>query len=223
MSSTDAPRGHALNGNGKANIASQLTPGHLADLRASGLNDETIERCGFHSLRTADSIQRTPGWKGFGDQLGDCLAIPFFGADGKPTGYSRLKSDRPRLGKEDGKPIKYEAPKGKGNRAYFPPETLAVLHETSIPLVLTEGEKKAAKADQERFPCIGITGVWSWQRKQTKDKDGKPMGKRDLIPDLAALPWQGRLVHLSFDSDAATNPQVRNAEWEFAKALARSG
>jgi hypothetical protein len=36
--------------------------------------------------------------------------------------------------------------------------------DSSVPLVITEGEKKAARADQEDIPTVSIVGVWGWQK-----------------------------------------------------------
>jgi putative DNA primase/helicase len=201
----------------------KLLPQHLTDLRTSGLSDAQIHRCGLYSLQAPASIQKVLNWKGYKGGLGDCLAFPFRNAEGKTNGYVRLKPDRPRRSKEDGKPIKYESPKGSANRAYFPPGTLAVLKDASIPLLITEGEKKSAKGDQDGFPCVGLVGVYGWHKKRPKDNDGKPQGERELIDDLAAIAWQGRLVYLCFDSDTITNPQVRLAEWHLAQTLRRHG
>jgi hypothetical protein len=133
-------------------------------LEKSGLSAEQIKACGFFSLTNREEIRKALRWKGYRGELGDCLAIPFFDAEGNPVdGYCRLKPDRPRTGKEDGKPIKYESPKGLNNRAYFPPGTRAVLNNPSAPLLIVEGEKKAAKGDQEGFHCIGLVGVYGWQ------------------------------------------------------------
>jgi putative DNA primase/helicase len=207
-------------GNGVAN--EKILPQHLADLRKSGLSDATIAACAFRSLEAPASVQEVLRWMRYRGELGPCLCIPFIDAEGKPTGYCRLKPDRPRKSKEDGKPIKYESPKGCANRAYFPPRTLAALRDASAALVITEGEKKAAKADQEGFPCVGIVGVYGWQKRRPK-KDGKPVGERQVIDDVAQIPWQGRLVYIAFDSDAATNSNVRRAEGHLAKALASKG
>jgi len=208
------------NCNGTGN--GRLLPQHLADLRKSGLSDTTITACELYSLQTPASVLKVLRRKR-GIDLGACLAIPFFDAAGKALAYVRLKPDKPRTAKEDGKPIKYESPVGLPNHAYFPPATRPVLQDVSVPLLITEGEKKAAKSSQEGFACIGLTGVWSWQKKQAKDKDGKPQGERELIPDLAAVAWQGRPVFIVFDSDAVTNPSVRRAEWELAECLKRQG
>src|SRR5262249_45356520 len=111
----------------------------------------------------------------------------------------------------------------KQGRRQGDPRTLAALKNAAAPLIFTEGEKKAAKSDQEGFPCIGLIGVSGWQKKRAKDKHGKPQGQRHLLDALAAIPWQGRLVYVCFDSDASTNPNVRKAEWHLAEALVLAG
>jgi putative DNA primase/helicase len=201
----------------------RLLPHHLADLRKSGLSDEQIARCGFTSFEAPATVEKVLRWKRYEGELGACLAIPFADTIGEPTGYCRLKPDRPRTAKEDGKAIKYESPKGSSNLAYFPPGTLAALKDPAAALVITEGEKKAAKADQEGVPTIGLVGVYGWQKKRAKGKDGEPEGERQLIDGLAGIPWQGRPVYLCFDSDAAENRNVRLAEWHLAETLARHG
>jgi P4 family phage/plasmid primase-like protien len=201
----------------------RLLPQHLADLRKSGLSDEQIALCGFTSFEAAGTIQSVLKWKRYKGQLGACLVIPFLDADGNGTGYTRLKPDRPRTAKEDGKAIKYESPKGSANRPYFPPHTRSVLRDVSVPLVIVEGEKKAARADQDRIATIGLVGVYGWQKKRRRDADGQAQGPRELIDGLADLAWQGRLVYLAFDSDAASNINVRRAEWNLAEVLAGLG
>jgi putative DNA primase/helicase len=209
--------------NGTGHSHPTLLPHHLADLRKSGLSDEQIGGCGFHSLQAPDSIQTALRWKGYRGELGDCLAFPFLDAAGnRVPGYLRLKPDRPRKAK-DGKPVKYESPKGAANLPYFPPGTVAALQFPDSPMVITEGEKKAAKTDQDGFPCIGLVGVYGWQRKREKDKDNKPKGERELIDGLASIRWSGRTVYVCFDSDAATNPLVRLAEWHLTQVLLRHG
>ena len=109
------------------------------------------------------------------------MCFPYFGADGKPFGYVRLKRDKPRM--KHGKPIKYESPKESQNRAYFPPGTRGALADPTKPLILTEGEKKAAKADQEGFACIGLTGVDCFLKKAERDGTGQRIGQKELADD----------------------------------------
>jgi hypothetical protein len=207
-----------------ANGKPLLLPQHLADLRRSGLSDDQIAACGFYSVADPSGVARLLGWRSPARRLGPCLAIPYPGPDGQPTGYVRLKPDRPRAAKQDGKPIKYESPVGQGNRLYVPPHTRqALAHDPSPPLLITEGEKKAARADQDRFPCLGLVGVYGWQKKRVKDAGGNPEGPRELIEDLGAIAWQGRTVSIVFDSDAAEKKEVRWAEWHLAQALTAAG
>jgi P4 family phage/plasmid primase-like protien len=204
-------------------FSGKLFPHHLADLHKSGLSDPTIAACDFRSLEAPASIQHVLHWKRYRGELGPCLCIPFPDIDGNPTGYCRLKPDRPRKNKDDGRPIKYESPKGASNLPYFPASIPPVLKDATAQLIITEGEKKAAKATQEGFPCIGLVGVWGWQRKRARDQDGKAIGDRHLIGALAAVPWSGRHVLICFDSDAVTNRNVREAEWHLAQVLIREG
>jgi Domain of unknown function (DUF3854) len=199
-----------------------LLPHHVRELRNSGLSDETIGASGIRSLTEPAKVQDHLRWKRSADRLGPCLAFPYPGPDRKPTDYVRLKPDKPRNGKKN-RPIKYEAPVGQENRLYVPWRTREALRDAGNPLVITEGEKKALKADQEGFPCVGLGGVWAWQLKRPRDKDGRPQGERQLIPDLDQLLWKGRSVSIVFDSDAATNPKLRQAERHLAAALTARG
>jgi len=205
-------------------LDSILLPQHLADLRRSGLSDEQIRRCGFRSSSDAEQIGRWLRWQKPAKVLGPCLVIPFAGADAKFLEYVRVKPDRPRTARgKGGKPIKYESPVGAPNRAYFPPATRAALRDTSTPMIITEGEKKAAKADQEGFACIGLVGVYGFQKARPKDADGKGQGPRELIADLAAVAWRGRKVLIAFDSDLTEKPGVRWAEFHLAETLQHTG
>src|SRR5260370_33188503 len=133
----------AVPGANEVPLETILFPGHLADLRKSGLNDSTIRACGFWSLADPKKVKEILRWKAYQGQLGDCLVIPFRDSKGLPLGYSRLKPDRPRVAK-DGKLVKYESPKGVANQSYFPPGTLAALMYPSKPLIISEGDQKAA-------------------------------------------------------------------------------
>jgi hypothetical protein len=202
----------------QANGHISVLPQHLDDLRRSGLTDETIVACRFFSVADPSTIARCLGWKPPADSLGPCLAIPFPDLKGDFNGYVRLKPDRPRKIKTDGKFAKYESPRGKGNRAYFPISALPAILSPTAPLLIVEGEKKAAAATQAGFPTVGLTGVWNWQRKRT-NKDGP----RELINDLAAVPWKGRPVVIVFDSDLVEKPEIALAELNLGRVLEAAG
>ncbi len=197
-----------------------LSEKHLADLHKSGLSDDQIAKCGFRTSRNSSTVTAVLKWTGTGSKsLGECLTIPYFRASGEEiplTEFARIKPDNPR--RNDGKPIKYESPKGSCSRLYLPPSTWQFLSDSSMSLVFTEGEKKAAKADQEGFACIGLGGVWSWSKP--RDDKSKPF---ELIPDFEHVTLVGSEVFIVFDSDLAENENVQRAEWELTQALERRG
>jgi hypothetical protein len=197
---------------------------HLADLQRSGLNADTIQAAALHSVETR-RVRELLNWNlAMRDGLGACLAIPFFDLDGNGTSLVRLKPDQPRKDR-DGKPIKYESPKGSTNLPYFPPlgAVLAAIKDPSQPLLITEGEKKALKAAQDGFACVGLVGVSGWSKRRPKGEDGRAKGRRELLDQLAALPLRGRAVFISYDSDAVQKIEVRREEWALAQALGDHG
>ena len=65
-------------------------------------------------------------------------------------------------------------------------------------IIITEGEKKALKADQEGFAVISVPGVWGWRSV-------------DALRELAAIDWEGRRAVIAFDSDVTRKPDVKAA------------
>jgi hypothetical protein len=194
-----------------------LTPQHLADLRASGLSDDTIHAAGLYSVTDADTVKQLLGWKWSAAKLGSCLVFPF-AQDG---GYTRVKPDRPRM--SHGRVAKYEAPAGQPNRAYFPPGVAATLADPGASVIICEGEKKSLCGAQHGFACVGLVGVWSWCKRRSRNAAGRGVGRFQLIADLDAVSWSGRTVCIAFDSDAADKPDVQWAEHHLAETLAARG
>ncbi len=100
--------------------------------------------------------------------------------------------------------------------AYFPanwqdwPKTLA----GERPLIITEGELKAAAGCANDFPTIGLGGVHNWR--------SLPKGVA-FLPELEAIAWARRYVYITFDSDYMTNPAVCSALKELAQELVQRG
>ena len=188
----------------------RLHPNHLADLRSSGLSDATIQAAGIYSEIDLGRLTRILGWNNVPRKLSPSLVFPYFGVDGA-NGYSRVKPDDPRVCQ--GKPVKYESPKGRPNQAYLPPGTRCRLDDGQEMLLITEGEKKALALDQAGFVTVGLVGVWGW----------KVARQQRLLPELETLPWRGREVQIVFDSDVRHNPDVQNAETMLAAILRRAG
>ena len=192
---------------------------HLADLRASGLSDETVRLSGIYTETNPECISKLLGWSHPASGVGDAMVIPFADVDGKPTTFHRLKLDRPVIGK-DGKPRKYESRKGGGTAIYMPPLARKYAKDVSVPLVVGEGEKKALKADQEGFACVGLGGCWNWTDPAAPLG---PNGTKPLHADFGGFTLKGRTVIVAFDSDIVYKPDVKHAEWQLARSLIEAG
>ncbi len=165
-----------------------LHPDALADLRRSGLSDETIARCGLQSVRPAGlEACPIPG-------VVHALTFPYYALDGSPSDFQRWKLF---YDGEPGDKPKYWQPKGSDPQPYFPPLVAwqSLASDPTQTLLITEGEKKALAACQFGLPCLGIAGVWNWRAKLDS-------GERLVLPGLDQIIWPGRTVELVPDSDA---------------------
>lgn len=190
----------------------KLIPQHIKHLKESGIDKRTASANRVYSVSDPIEAASMLKWASPSDSLVPAIAFPFRNRHGKPTGFTRLRPDHPRL--KDGRSVKYEQPIGVSCRAYFPIQSVIAIRKPHKPLILTEGEKKAIKADAEGFPCIGLTGVFAWQKKGQPEK---------LIPDLNQIIWKKRAVYIVFDSDAIKNSNVREAERRLSAVLRRRG
>jgi putative DNA primase/helicase len=211
----ECPPRHQGNSKAGADILDaleRLLPNHLADLRQSGLSDEAIARGGYYSDSDPKRLKLILNGS-IPKRMGSALVIPFRDFDGNLNGYRRIKPDNPRRNR-DGKAIKYESPRGVPNKVYIPWGTIEHLDDPKSDLLITEGEKKAAKADQEGFACLGLVGVFGWKEGRKADR---------LLRDLEAISWNGRRVFVVFDSDLAVNENVRDAAARLAAQLRNHG
>ncbi len=182
-----------------------LYPDHLADLRKSGLSTESIKAMGVYSL-PREKIGELLGWTPQGVE--SALVFPYPGTDGFP----RLKIFPPQQD-EDGHTIKYLQPKGSGVRLYVLPQVRGVLNDPTLPLYMTEGEKKAALLAQVGKMAVGLGGIWNWRNKENPQP----------IAELDEIVWKGRLVYLVPDSDAKHNDQVLLAVYALGRVLEQRG
>lgn len=179
--------------------ATAFHPDHLADLRKSGLSDETIEQAGLYSVRPNDIKRVTAVLK-----VESLLAIPY------APEFTRYKVFPTTL-KVQGKKLRYTQPKGSGVHVYVPPATRAIVPDAMIPIGIVEGEKKALKACQEGVMCLAIGGLWNW------------LEAGRLIPELKAIPWKGRRVTLFPDSDTWKRQDLLEAVYRLGSALEAEG
>ena len=192
-----------------------LHDNHRRQLHESGIEDEWIKAEGIYSednIATLSAIVQ----KRYPKKCGPAMVIPFRDAvTGDHNGFRRLRPDNPRKERGRDRFIKYESPKGAGNRAYLPKPVIDKLPETSCELFITEGEKKSIAASYNGFPTIGLVGIYGWKPDKSKVDS--------LIPDLDVVKWNGRRVFIVFDSDAADKPQIVEAENRLAAVLTSKG
>lgn len=193
-----------------------LHPEDLADLRRSGLSDETIASMGCYSA-DADTIRLGTGV----DKISSGgYSLPY-------TGISDQTGDpyvRWRLRHPTGK-MRYASGRGDDPQLYIPP-ALASLPHADL-LIVTEGEKKAAKAVQEGIPCVAVQGVWSWcdpdSRAAEKEEEDGISSETDPLAELMVLAKGYRRVLVLGDSDLLSNRQARQGFERLAKSLASRG
>ena len=154
--------------------------------------------------------------------------------------YWQGKPQNPRTDK-DGKVCKYEAVKGGGNRPYLPPVPRSVrrliakrhgcevpppdtrfwvwlTQHPEIPIVITEGAKKALALLSLGYVAIALYGVNAGYRKLPGDQ-------RALLPELLPYVTNQRRITLTFDQDEKpkTRRRVNVALWRFGSLLSAAG
>lgn len=195
----------------------------LAKLAASGLDANDAKRLGIDILEPNETARLHPAFKplpalrlAYRDPRDPTKPLtpqprhpPFYRLRylAQPAGFTQVT---------DAKPLRYVQEPGSGVCAYFPanhdwPKTLK---DAETPLLITEGELKAAKGCKEDFVTIGLGGVYNFK----KTSDGIT-----FLPELEAVNWVRRIVHIVFDSDLKSNPMVAQALNELAQELFERG
>lgn len=186
----------------------------------SGVSTDVVKDAGLYSVddpKAAAKLlgRRVVAWK----PVLPVLVFPYFVPGQRDPVLFRGKPAQPMptRGREGGESFaKYLSPAKSGTHLYFPPGLLDEEARASarVPLLITEGEKKALSADSHGFACLGLTGVHQWHPK------GK---KSELHPEFKHLNLQGRDVFIAFDRDALTNHQVKQQEEQLGQALLGAG
>jgi hypothetical protein len=190
-----------------------LAPEHYADLKKSGLSDDTIREAGIKSV-PPDQINKKLGFNVHG--LVSMYEIPF------SEEYSRFRAfyeAGKEFNKDGSRKPKYLVRKESGNRLYIPPKAKPVLENVSIPLDIVEGEKKSIKGCQEGLFCIAIAGLWNWKVKD----------ENKLIPDFDQINLAGRTIIINPDNDwlepdrKGNRKNLKQAVYELAYSLIDNG
>ena len=194
----------------------------IQDLKKSGLSDRDMRKLKIVTL----TANQTATFLDNDHYKYESYEIPYFDIHGKETGFKRIRfledvvPESPlkqaqgfKKNKEEGKQpkiIRYSQPHSSGCHIYIPPlvDWEVIAKDPSIPIIITEGEKKAAKACKENFPCLALGGVWSFLQDKTS-----------LITDFSQFQWRGRRTIICYDNDLATNDDVLEAEKRLAAHL----
>lgn len=204
-----------------------LHPEHLADLRKSGLTDETIQA---QKIRSAppDMIDRLLGFHApnvrsayvlpFADPRGgwfDHTKLKVFSDDGTADSIRGDHVEQPRRERwrYNGGARKYLGRRAAPPRLFFPLATLDRALRGDEPIYLIEGEKKSLSVAQLGLPAVGLESVWGWHVR----------GSRELLPDFDDVGLAGRVVNVVPDSDYRTNPAIERAIRRLAAALNARG
>ncbi len=95
------------------------------------------------------------------------------------------------------------------------------VRNNGIPIIITEGCKKALSAMSHGFPCVALTGIWNGVTAH-RDENGKTESY-ELISSLKFL--LGRNIYIAFERDekAATIKKVIQARSVLAKESIDNG
>jgi hypothetical protein len=148
----------------------------------------------------------------------DILGNPLSDWPGCPPFYRLRYLEQPQGFEEQarGKQQRYTQEPNTAPVAYYPRNEnwAEIAVDVGIPIILTEGELKAAKACKEGFPTIGLGGVYNWRSHK--------LGL-EWLPSLDLVLWARRCVYICFDSDLSTNVMIAHALRELAEALVQRG
>ena len=140
-----------------------LLPHHLEQLtQGSGIAPEVIDERRYRSIVPPEGYSQLKPYHFTRAQANlPGLLLPLWTTDGQ-NGLMIYRPDTPRKGK-DGKPVKYELPRGAGVRVDCPPRCQPKLEDPSVPLWVTEGQKKADALATHELCAIALLGVWNFK------------------------------------------------------------
>ena len=198
---------------------STLSQAALMKLKSSGLTAHHAQRLGitFHP----DASQLHPSFHPL-----PALRFTYLDFKGQPLcswpkhppfyriRYLATPNDFTRF--TEAKAQRYAQEPESGVAAYFPQcvDWPDLTSNPARPLLITEGELKAAKACVEGFPTIGLGGVYNFRSARRGVT---------FLRELNAINWVKRHVAIVYDSDYRHNPAVCKALTDLAEELYQRG
>ena len=191
-----------------------LSPEHREELNSSRIASELIDQRGYCTVDTdaREKLrgQNIPAWAIRSDTAFPGLVLPMHRVTGEYIGL-QFKPAVPQVKPGKDKPLKYATPRGMGNRLDVPKSVAHLVRDATTHLAITEGLKKADSLASRGVAVVALTGVWNWRNQEGS------------LGDWEDIPLKGRPVSVCFDSDAPTNPQVRNAMMRLVAWLRSKG
>ena len=163
---------------------SNLSESHQRLIDDSGISAEVATERGYKTVTVKKDLERL----GFADKqrIVPALLVPVHGVDGSVVTY-QTRPDTPRVNPRTGKPIKYETPAGSTMALDVPVRVRPVLADPLVPLIVTEGARKADAAASAGLAAIALLGVWIFRGKNSR-------GGKTALPDWEYRPQRPRRV-----------------------------
>jgi hypothetical protein len=198
-------------------------------LKESGLTKADAEKLGFRPYAEEEAAAKFPDFPPRLLRAG--FVLPYRDLNGKLNGFLRWRNlDRSLRGfaalgtvGEDGKrpepPPKYLQASGSCAELFLPFPNVAcdwkkIAADVDTPLLTTEGELKACCAVKHGLPTFAIGGADMFTSKKNN---------LWLLKSFDWFEWGGREVYVILDSDASTNPNVRDAGRRYCSRLSSRG
>ena len=206
-------------------MTTNLQPADLAAFAKLGITEATLAAAGVERVTATEGAERFGITSNNGGIISGGIVFPYYSAVTGKRVTARLRRDDAVDGG------KYISAYGDRRHLYFPPECKPLLADLIVTTVLVEGEKDVlagvdwAKRCNRSFLFVGTGGCWGWRGRIgiTETAKGERVEEKGPLADLNLIAWQGRDTIIAFDSNAASNPQVRAARWKLADELTARG
>ncbi len=177
----------------------------------SGIGEDVVAARGYFSA-TKKSELKALGFPA-SQQNVPTLVCPVYSVCGDIRHYQH-RPDTPRM--VNGKTVKYETLAGKTMVVDVHPSIRDRMGDPSVPVIITEGIKKADAAISAGLYCLALLGVYSWRGTNVD-------GGKTALPDWESIALNDRLVYLCFDSDVMEKKEVYSALQRFKAFLEQRG